>query len=220
MKIIICGDSTAASYDPKETLMTGWGQRLGEYLSGAEVRNHAMAGRSTRTFLAEGRLDRAVAELAPGDVMLIQFGHNDENTAKPERYADPERAYPENLGIFVQAAREKKALPVLLTPICIRDWQNGRLAPSHGVYPQVVRDTAKKLGVPVIDLYADSLRIVQEAGEEGSKRLFMHVAPGEDARYPDGQTDNAHTREAGADAFARAAAGHLREILDGNGDAP
>ena len=108
MKILICGDSTAASYDPKETLMTGWGQVLGEYLPEAEIRNHAMAGRSTRTFLQEGRLERVMEEIGEGDLMLIQFGHNDENREKPERYTEPERAYPENLGIFVPKPGRKR----------------------------------------------------------------------------------------------------------------
>ena len=212
MKIFICGDSTAASYDPKETLMTGWGQVLGEYLPEAEIRNHAMAGRSTRTFLQEGRLERVMEEIGEGDLMLIQFGHNDENREKPERYTEPERAYPENLGIFVSKAREKKAVPVLMTPICIRNWQEGRIEPSHGVYPQKVRETAARLGVPLIDLYADSLRIVEEAGEEKSEKLFMNLAPGEDPGQPEGRRDNAHTRRAGACAFAERTAAHLREM--------
>ncbi len=212
MKIIICGDSTAARYDPKETLTVGWGQRLGTYLPGTEIRNHAMAGRSTRTYLAEGRLERAAEDLEPGDLMLIQFGHNDENTEKPERYADPENAYPENLSLFVKKARERRAVPVLMTPICMRNWADGKLEASHGVYPQAVRDTAEKLGTALIDLYAESLRIVEAAGEEGSKKLFMHIAPGEDSRYPEGKADNAHTRFAGGDAFARAAARRLLEL--------
>lgn len=212
MKIFICGDSTAASYDPKETLMTGWGQVLGEYLPEAEIRNHAMAGRSTRTFLEEGRLERVLEEIGEGDLMLIQFGHNDENREKPERYTEPERAYPENLGIFVSKAREKKAVPVLMTPICIRNWQGGRHEPSHGVYPRKVRETAARLGVPLIDLYADSLRIVEEAGEERSEKLFMNLAPGEDPGQPEGRRDNAHTRRAGACAFAERIAAHLREM--------
>ena len=212
MKIFICGDSTAASYDHRETPMTGWGQVLGDYLPEAEIRNHAMAGRSTRTFLEEGRLDRVMEEIGPGDLMLIQFGHNDENTEKPERYADPDRAYPENLGIFVRRAREKGALPVLMTPICIRDWQDGRHEPSHGVYPGKVRETAAALQVPLIDLYAESLRIVEEMGEEKSAGLFMNLAPGEDPRQPEGRVDNAHTQEAGARAFAEKAAERLREL--------
>lgn len=212
MRIIICGDSTAASYDPAETLMTGWGQVLGEFIPEAEIRNHAMAGRSTRTFLEEGRLDRAMEDAGPGDLVLIQFGHNDENTEKPERYTEPERAYPENLAVFVRRAREKQAVPVLMTPVCLRNWREEKLEPSHGIYPQKVRETAEKLGTPLIDLYADSLRIVEAAGEAGSEKLFMNLDPGEDPKYPEGREDNAHTRRAGAMAFAEKTAERLREL--------
>ena len=82
MKIFICGDSTAASYDPKETLMTGWGQVLGEYLPEAEIRNHAMAGRSTRTFLQEGRLERVMEEI--GEQMLRAVPERELPTTREE----------------------------------------------------------------------------------------------------------------------------------------
>lgn len=212
MRIIICGDSTAACYDPRETCMRGWGQALCDLLPGADIRNHAMAGRSTGTFLREGRLARAAADLEKGSLMLIQFGHNDENLEKPERYVEPEQAYPANLEIFVNAAREREALPVLMTPICIRNWQEGVHQGSHGIYPEKVRQTARRLQVPCVDLYEDSLRVVEALGEEKSSGLFMNLAPGEDPRFPEGKTDNAHTREAGARAFAELTARRLREL--------
>ena len=212
MRIVICGDSTAASYDPKETCMVGWGQVLGDYLPGTDIRNHAKAGRSTRTFLAEKRLEAAAADLLPGSLLLIQFGHNDENAEKPERYVEPDRDYPANLEIFVRAARERQAIPVLMTPICIRNWQDGTHQGSHGVYPQRVRETAQRLEVPCVDLYADSLAIVEALGEEKSEKLFMNLKTGEDPRHPDGRLDNAHTREAGARAFAERVARHLQAL--------
>ena len=93
MQIFICGDSTAASYDPEKTAMTGWGQVLGSFLPGIGTVNLAMAGRSTRTFLEEHRLDPVGLQARPGDLVLIQFAHNDENEKKPERYAAPWTAY-------------------------------------------------------------------------------------------------------------------------------
>ena len=212
MRIVICGDSTAASYDPAETCMRGWGQELGAFLPGAEIRNHAKAGRSTRTFQEEGRLAAAEADLEPGSLMLIQFGHNDENREKPERYVEPLRDYPARLEAFVRAAWDRQARPILMTPICIRDWQGGTLRETHGVYPDSVRRTAARLKVPCIDLYADSLDIVRSLGEAGSEKLFMNLAPGEDPREPEGRKDNAHTRQAGARAFAERVALHLREM--------
>ena len=191
MSIYICGDSTAASYDPADSLMMGWGQALPEYLPGIPVYNHAMAGRSTRTFLAEGRLDRVLEKIAPGDLMLIQFAHNDENAEKPERYADPEQAYPENLRIFIREARGKRAIPVLMTPICMRLWKDGVLQPSHGVYPEAVRALARKMGVPLIDMYEESLHLVEKLGEEGSRALFLHFEKGVFPAFPEGKEDDA-----------------------------
>ena len=199
MKIFICGDSTAADYDPAKTVQTGWGQALRELMPEAEIRNHAMAGRSTRTFLGEGRLDRVMEEIGPGDLMLIQFAHNDENREKPERFTEPRGAYQENLRIFIEAARSRNAVPVLLTPICLRIWQDGALTDTHGEYRAAMEAVAESCGVPLIDAYRESFRIVQEAGEEGSRELFM-------------PEDIAHTGREGAARFARAIAEAIREL--------
>ncbi len=209
-KIVICGDSTAASYDPAKSPLVGWGQLLDRFLpEGVEVLNRAMAGRSTKSFLAEGRLRAAEEELAPGDLLLVQFAHNDWNE-KPERHTEPRGEYRENLKIFIGTARLHGAVPVLLTPICIRVWEAGKLRPTHGEYPEAMRETAEEEGVPLIDLYAESFRIVSEMGEEKSKDLYTHLKPGEDPRLPDGAEDDAHTRFAGAERFARFTAEQLK----------
>ena len=212
MQIFIRGDSTAASYRPEETLMVGWGQLLGDLLPGTDVVNLAMAGRSTRTFLAENRLQPAAEYARPGDLMLIQFAHNDENEKKPERYAAPWTDYSGNLRFFVRFARERKMVPVFLTPICMRIWENGKLQPTHGEYPAAMRAVAEEMKVPLIDLYTESFRIVEAMGEEGSKALFMHLSPGEDPAVPEGMQDNAHTRRAGAERFADFAARELKAM--------
>ena len=211
MRIYVCGDSTAASYNPEETRMVGWGQLLGDFLPGVTVVNLSMAGRSTKTFLAEGRLEPA-GQADPGDLVLIQFAHNDENEKKPERYTAPWTEFTDNLKYFIRFAREHGAVPVLLTPICMRIWQDGKLQPTHGEYPAAMRAVAEETDVPLIDLYTESFRIVETMGEEGSKALFMHFAPGEDPAYPDGSEDNAHTKRAGAERFAEAAARGLKEL--------
>ena len=211
MRIFVCGDSTAASYNPEETRMVGWGQLLGDFLPGVTVVNLSMAGRSTKTFLAEGRLEPA-GQAGPGDLVLIQFAHNDENEKKPERYTAPWTEFTENLRFFIRFAREHGAAPVLLTPICMRIWQDGKLQPTHGEYPAAMRSVAEEMNVPLIDLYTESFRIVASMGEEGSKALFMHFAPGEDPAYPDGSEDNAHTKRAGAERFAEAAARGLQAL--------
>ncbi len=210
--IYIAGDSTASAYDPQTTSQRGWGQLLGEYLPDAVVYNHAMAGRSTRTFLQEGRLQVLDGQMKAGDLLLIQFAHNDEGD-KPERHTEPWADFTENLKTFIRFAQERGAYPVLLTPICMRVWKDGRLQPTHGEYLTAIRVLAEKQQVPLIDLYAESFRIVSEAGEEGSKGLFMHLLPGEDPRFPEGKTDDAHTREAAARPFAAYVADGLKKLF-------
>ena len=202
MRIFICGDSLSASYPPEQAPQTGWGQVLGEFFPNAEILNRAIAGRSTKSFLAEGRLDAVEKELARGDLVLIQFGHNDENP-KPERFCEARGGYSDNLRHFVTAVRAHDALPVLLTPICLRAWKDGRLLPSHGDYPAAMRDVAKETGAALIDMYAESFRLTEETGEEGSKRLFLHTET---------KTDDAHTSCEGAQAFAGIIAKKLRDM--------
>ena len=109
---------------------------------------------------------------------------------------------------------------MLLTPICMRIWENGELQQSHGEYPDAVRAVAKEMNVPLIDLYAESFRIVASMGEEGSKALFMHLSPGEDPAFPEGKEDNAHTRRAGADRFAAETNAPMRSLSSGRAPSP
>ena len=199
-KIWICGDSTAASYGPELSPLMGWGQALAEMLPDTEIRNEAMAGRSTKTFLAEGRLDRLDGQVVPGDLMLIQFGHNDEGD-KPERHTEPWTEFKPNLEVFLRFARERGARPVLLTPICIRTWRDGVLQESHGEYLRAMWAAAEEGKVPLIDLYGESRRIVAAAGEEGSRALY--IGERQDPSHPENRiVDDTHTRRAGAEAFA------------------
>ena len=211
MTLYICGDSTAASYREEEAPIMGWGQALGEMLEGCRVENRAMAGRSTKSFLSEGRLQKIETEIQPGDLLLIQFTHNDESDLV-WRHTDPWTSFCNHLALFVDTARQNQARPVLLTPICLRTWEDGELKESHGVYPDAVRWVARTRGVPLIDLYQESVALVRALGEEESRKLYLHVEPGVYPAYPKGAEDNAHTRRAGAEAWARIAAEKLRAL--------
>ena len=175
------------------------------------VVNAAMAGRSTKSFLSEGRLIPVEERLQPGDLMLIQFTHNDWSDLV-WRQTDPYTSFVNNLAIFVETARLAGAVPVLLTPICLRSFAEGALQPAHGAYPEAIRTLARSRGVPLIDLYAMSFRAISDMGDEASRRLYMHVAPGEYPAYPDGQQDDVHTRYEGAALYARMVADALRDM--------
>ena len=219
MTIFVCGDSTAASYTPQQAPMAGWGQMLGELTGGIPVVNCAAGGRSTKSFISEGRLAEIEKQLTPGDIVLIQFSHNDESPMV-WRHTDPWTGFTNNLSVFTDTARLYGAVPVLMTPICMRLWHDGQFIESHGDYLKAIHTLAQQRNVPLIDMYGESRKLVMELGEEKSKSLFMHLEKGAYPAYPDGKQDDAHTREAGARAFARAAAGGLERLGLIGEDAP
>ena len=211
--VYLIGDSTMADKPTPETNPErGWGQLLPRFFDEhVVVRNHAVNGRSTKSFMDEGRWTAVLPQLVPGDVVLIEFGHNDEKVEDTTRYAAPRTTYRKNLERFVNEARSKQAIPVLFTPIVRRKFDaNGALQDTHGEYPAVVRQVAKELRVPLVDLLAMTDTLVRRAGPNDSKRLFVWVAPGESTMYPEGRQDDTHLSVSGATAVAKLAARALR----------
>ena len=211
MTVYICGDSTAASYTPEQAPITGWGQLLELFLPGTRIENRAMGGRSSKSFISEGRLQKIETELRPSDLLLIQFTHND-GSDLVWRHTDPWTSFYRNLSIFVDTALLYGAKPVLMTPICRRYWREGRLLETHGEYPEVIRTLARQRSIPLIDLYQQSTAYLRALGEEESRKLYMYVEKGIYPAYPDGQTDDTHTQYAGAEAYARMTAAALKEL--------
>jgi DNA sulfur modification protein DndE len=207
------GDSTMAEKpNPDTNPERGWGQLLPRFFDDqVVVRNHAVNGRSTKSFVDEGKWGAVAAELHAGDYVLIQFGHNDEKKEDSTRYTNPATTFRENLERFVRESRARGAIPVLFTPIARRKFSaTGALQATHGAYPSAVRAVASALDVPLIDLEALTTALVQRAGPEGSKKLYVWTAPGEYAMYPNGRQDDTHLSVAGATAVARLAARAIR----------
>jgi lysophospholipase L1-like esterase len=194
----LIGDSTAAEKAPTERPETGWGTPFAERLDDrVTVANHARNGRSTRTFLEEGRWDPVVSGLAAGDYVLIQFGHNDEVPSK-EQYTT-ESAFVANLEKFVGETRDHGATPVLLTPIARRRFdEEGVPIDTHRDYADLTRTVAAEHDVALVDADERSRSLLRELGPEDSKRLYNHLAPGEHPNYPDGVADDTHFSECGA----------------------
>ena len=183
---------------------------LGELLPGVSIANHAMAGRSSKSFLAEGRLQPVEAALQPGDLLLIQFTHNDRNP-KPERFTDPEHTFPAYLNVYIETARAHGATPVLMTPIPLRQWEDGQLVDTHGAYPEVIRRVAKEQNIPLLEITIPAMQLLQEMGPDAAKPLYMNFPAGVYAAYPDGGQDDVHTQREGALFYARLTAVALRE---------
>lgn len=211
MTIFVCGDSTAATYAPERAPITGWGQVLENELPGVRVVNKAMGGRSTKSFLAEGRLVEIEKEIQPGDLLLIQFTHNDTSDLV-WRHTDPSTSFMANLSIYVDTARLHGAIPVLLTPIPRRYWRDNQLLESHDDYPDAIRHLALMKNVPLIEIYNQATASLRRLGEKESRKLYMHVEPGVYPDYPDGCKDDTHTRAAGAEFYARMTAEALQRL--------
>jgi lysophospholipase L1-like esterase len=212
--IYLAGDSTMAEKLEERRPETGWGERLGTFFSPRHVRveNHARNGRSTRSFIAEGRWQGILDRLEKGDYVFIQFGHNDANEARVDRYTPPDD-YRLNLIRFVTEARAKEARPVLFTPVVRRRFDlQGHFYDTHGVYPDIVRQVAAEYDVPLVDMHRSSERQLREYGSEKSKALFLHLAPGESGNYPNGMSDDTHFSPAGAALMAGLAVEGIQEL--------
>lgn len=209
------GDSTVQYNDIQTYPQTGIGQVFHLFLK-PEIRieNHAKNGRSTKSFIDESRLPAIYDRITEGDFLFIQFGHNDEKKEDPSRYTDPFSDYMINLEKFVNVARNKKAWPVLITPLERRCFAGEHQldAGMHGDYVTAMRMTAEKLQVPLVDLYRMSRELMEEAGAERTKEWFMHLEAGRYASHPDGLCDNTHLQYAGAVAFASCIARGLKEL--------
>lgn len=211
--LFMVGDSTMADKEELDASPErGWGQLFPTYLTGnIVVQNHARNGRSTKSFIAQGRWEEVMNRAKKGDIVLIQFGHNDAKQSDPERYASISE-YEENLIKMVTEAQKKKMHVILATPISRRYFKNGIFYPRHGGYPEAVRRVAKRMNVPLLDLEQSTAAWLADIGDEQSKQYFMNVAAGECTKFPDGKIDNTHLREAGALEVGRQAAEQLRAL--------
>lgn len=203
-RLYLIGDSTIAQKVGQVFPETGWGMPLATFFDTAAVvvDNRAQNGRSTRTFLAENRWQPIVDALQPQDYVMIQFGHNDEAENYPDRYTSP-ADYRKNLIKFVTETRNKKAYPVLITPVTRRRFKNGQQEETHVAYSAATSEIAKAYKVPLIDLDKTSRELLQQFGEENSKLLFLQLAPGDHPNYPYGRNDNTHFSELGARKMAQ-----------------
>ena len=225
--IYLIGDSTMAdyanNYDEGEDYyqtrypVTGWGQVFQPFFStdlsvfsnlftadSAVVDDRARGGRSTRTFFQEGRWRSVYESLKPGDVVIIQFGHNDAAETKTERYVDIE-GYKEFLRLYVTQSRQKGATPIILTPVARNyPWENNHLQNVHGEYPGAALEVAQELNTLFIDLNQLSMDAFSEVGREyATQNYFMNLDSGVYEAYPNGQSDNTHFQPEGARVVAR-----------------
>ncbi len=167
--IVILGDSTVCDY-PADSNLRGWGQMIGpRFKEGVRVRNLAVSGRSTKTFLAEGRLKKALAEHA--DYALIQFGHNDSHGKDRPEATDAETDFRANLRIYIDGFRAAGTRSILVTPMHRRTFRNGKLTDELRPYADAMKTVGREKNVPLVDLYTASGELFERLGDAASADL-------------------------------------------------
>ena len=235
--IFMIGDSTMAnkdiSHDRKER---GWGMALQCYFDDhVRIDNHAVNGRSTKSFINEGRWQKVLDRMKPGDYVIIQFGHNDEKP-REELHTDPGSTFDYNLARFVRETREHGGIPILMNPVVRRNYfieapandddeklrtttfkdgvkmvEGDSLIDTHGLYRVAPRDVARRMNVLFVDANQLTHDLEQGLGREASKKLHMWFVPGEEPSVPAGRQDNTHYNIYGAHVVARLLADALCE---------
>lgn len=211
------GDSTMANKkDPDRNPEHGWAQVLQPLFNdNVMIINKAVNGRSTKSFINEKRWDSIYGKLKKGDYVLIEFGHNDQKIEDSTRYTNPHTSYRYNLIKFVKESREKGAIPILLTSISRRNFNDkGVLVPTHGDYPLETRLVAQEYKVPFIDLEYYTELLEQSYGPEKSKQLHLHFKAGENAFYDKDKADDTHLSLLGATKIAQIVVFQIKNLKD------
>lgn len=198
-RLFMVGDSTMADKTELEASPErGWGQLFPSFLDDEiVVENHAMNGRSTKSFQDEGRWSYVLNRMGKGDVLILQFGHNDAKRSDSTRFASVEE-YKHNLIKMGRQAREKGVDVIICSPINRRSFKDGHFEMTHGDYPAAACEAAKELQVPYLDMEKATRDWLIELGDEASVPYFMNVKAGECTKFPEGKVDNTHLRENGA----------------------
>ena len=238
--IFVIGDSTAANKDTSNGKQErGWGMVLQEYFDKEYivVDNHAVNGRSSLSFFNEGRWEKVLQKMKPGDYVIIQFGHNDEKP-KADRHTDPGSTFDYMLARYVRETREHGGTPVLMNCVVRRNFfvkapqieddellrtttfkdgvkmvEGDSLIDTHGLYRVAPRDVAQRMNVHFVDANKITHDLEQGLGREASKKLHMWYRPGEEPSEPKGKQDNTHYNVYGAHVVAGLLADGLCEEI-------
>ena len=244
MTIFLAGDSTVQSYSVRCFPQAGWGEQLIRYFADNDYRtvpameaddahrsvfsnavryesrlltvdNRAMGARSVKTFVEEGRMEDLLGSLSAGDWVLIQFGHNDANRSKEERYVTPGEFGERLQRDFIDPVRKRGANPVLVTPLALIDFDSeGHCRDSFPEYRKEMLALGSREDVPVIDLGRLSAEFNTGIGEEKCRELYLCLPEGIYPNWMDGNEDTAHIQLGGAYVFAGIVANALTKIPD------
>jgi len=214
--LFLIGDSTVNNGTRGQQ---GWGTSLPVFFDGGKINvvNRARGGRSSRTFFTEGLWDKVVADLKPGDFVLMQFGHNDggslrtNNRASIKGSGDETREVVDATGKkevvhtfgwylrkYIADTKSKGATPIVLSLIPRNDWQDGKVFRASTGYGRWAEEAAKAEGVPFVDLNGIIANRYDQLGQEKVKEFFP--------------VEHTHTNAAGADLNAAAVVEGLKGL--------
>jgi pectin methylesterase-like acyl-CoA thioesterase/lysophospholipase L1-like esterase len=209
-RIYLAGDSTVENVLPEQGIKQGWGQQISQFFTDEVcIINEAMGGRSTKSFIDEGRLQKILDNIKLNEFLFIQFGHNDQKVEDKTRGTDPYTSYQEYLTHYINGAREKGAIPILITPVNRRIFdEQGNLINTLGDYPEAMRQVAADLKVPLIDLWKKSKDFYEGLGIEETKELFAWY----ELENQDPPPDDTHFSQYGAKKIAELVVEGIKEL--------
>lgn len=190
VRMVIIGDSTVCNY-PADSIKRGWGMYIQNYFdkNRLQVINLALSGRSTKTFIKQGHWAAALKEKP--EYVLIQFGHNDSHAPNRPEATDAATTYRQYLRQYIDESRAIGAHPILITPMCRRNFKNGKVVNALLPYARAMKAVAKEEKVPLVDLNSSSVELCDRLGQKGSEALA------------DSPTDHTHFNAKGAEEMAR-----------------
>ncbi|MBH8567380.1 hypothetical protein KB206_00675 [Microvirga sp. STS02] len=199
--VFLAGNSTVVNQDDEP--WAAWGQMLPRFFRpGVAVANHAESGLTLGSFLSSKRLTKVLSVMKPGDYLFIEFGHNDQKDKGENDGAW--KAYTERLHLFVQEARRKGGIPVIVTSTSRRTFgADGRIENSLGDFPAAARKAAADEKVALIDLNVLSARLYEAMGVEDSKKALVHYPANTYPNQPEPLADNTHFNPYGAYELAK-----------------
>lgn len=195
--VFLTGDSTVKNEDKKKDGMWGWGSQAYTVFDSTKctVVNCAKAGRSTRTYLNEGRWDEVYNSIRPGDYVLIQFGHNDigdidknkergtiataDDTCHVYKLASNGQykviySFGWYLRKFIGDVKEKGGIPVLVSLTPRNEWPGGKVERRNDSYGKWYRDVVEATGVDFIDLHNITADALDKMGRKKAAKMFCH----------------------------------------------
>lgn len=226
--LYLASDSTVQSYDAHYFPQTGWGQMLYRFFdhmnnvheyacSGCNypqakvyempsiiIENRAIGGRSSRSFIEEGKLDDLLKDMRPKDFLFVQFGHNDASKNRPNRYVNV-TDYTSYIQTYIDACKILGVTCVLVTPVARRNCdEHGSFQISFLEYREAMLNIAQNNHIPLLDLGRYSTEYLQTLSFEQSKSLYMWLSKDEypNGAYAEGLSDNTHLNQNGATIFA------------------